>query len=227
MLRARNVPLLILAIVLIPTSFAFAIPFTFTASGTAQSDGRPENAKAIIDFQSSMQMTITLENTSGIVGGISSVLDGFGFTFSTAPSSIMLSSVAASGGIIYDGSNFVPYTSGSSPYGWGVTGSTTPLLAAGNGSFKPWGIVNSNYDTTDGMPNAQHNPYLLGPVTFTLTLNGLTEIPNITGTTFYFGTSGDTQSGIPAPVPEPATVLLLGSGLLGLAGYGRKKFFKK
>jgi hypothetical protein len=213
---------------------ASAAPIIFTASGTA-GDGRPENGKATINFASLTSMTITLENTAGVgqLGGISSVLDGFALTFPSAPTGITLTGVTVGGlplGYDCTSTACVAVAPGSSPFGWGVMTSgtfngvaaslATPLLAAGNGSYKPLGIVNNNITHTDGIPNTQHNNYLNGPVTFSFTVSGLTQIPNVTAAKFYFGTVPDSVTG--TLVPEPATLAMLSGGLVGLATFGRR-----
>ncbi len=47
----------------------------------------------------------------------------------------------------------------------------------------------------------------------------------LSGDTWPGGGDGGSTSSV--PVPEPTTILLLGSGLLGLVGYNRKRFSKK
>jgi hypothetical protein len=75
-------------------------------------------------------------------------------------------------------------------------------------------VVNNNITRTDGIPNGQHNPYLVGPVTFTFSIVNPTNTEvGVTAASLYFGTGPDIHVATISPVPEPGAVLLLTAGL--------------
>jgi hypothetical protein len=124
------------------------------------------------------------------------------------------------------------------PTGWGAghSGQTiTVCVVCAFGVTSPAGpdqtIIGGDgvgpYSSANGSiaGNDPHNPFLVGTVTFTLIVPGVTVNSTFSNVVIQFGTTAtppQTQE-----VPEPASMLLLGSGLVGAAAGFRRRFAKK
>jgi hypothetical protein len=229
---------------LIASSASASVTYTFTSDGVT--DGKAQQGTAVFVFSNDgSQLSITLTDNVAPTGFIASELDGFTFSLSQAPTTQTLLSVVPQSVINctnVSGST-CPAGDGSSPYGYGslLTGNEIQFGAGFTGSgfsYHPYAIVNADYVAPGGgggLSNNQHNPLLVGPVTFTFALTGLTSAPEVMDVSFLFGTNPDAQpgtpvctnGGCPSPdvgVPEPQTVALLGVGLLGIGWNMRRKF---
>lgn len=93
----------------------------------------------------------------------------------------------------------------------------TIIGGTGSGAY-----ANANGSINNNNP---HNPFLVGTTTFTLVVPGVTVNSTFSNVVVQFGTTATPPPG--QEVPEPASMLLLGTGLLGAAAGFRKRFGKK
>lgn len=234
--------LLLLAMVLLVPVASADVYYNYTCSTSsgATAGGQPVDASATInvDYDSTSHETVTIALVNLEVNPISvaQLMSGFSFTlYTSAGTQTKTGETATPVSVAGDGTWSTLTT--SNHWGLSTTSGATVTLAAplpGLLLIGPPG-TNGKYDSKgDGSiaGNGPHNPFYeatsSSPATFTVTIDSVNGYDAVTGGTFYFGTGTPVQvAGVtndaPVLTPEPATMALMGLGLLAVAVTARKR----
>ena len=198
-----------------------------TITVTGVDSGQFSTATVVCEFNSQTNtFTFTITNTSAITQpGSTSTITGIGFDLPP------LGNASASGLNGFTGTQAPSLSSnftfsdadlGNVPHGFNSAVLDFGFLTGNSGNFNS-GSVN------DGLLPGESASFTVSGAAFT----GFTEeqICNAIFVRFQnvplAGGSGGSDVGVPNEIPEPSSILLLGSALMGLGGYARRRFKKR
>lgn len=218
----KTAPLALLFLAIgVNASVAKAETVSFGVFGPSPDFNRVVAAGATVTT-SENTVRITLRNNNGVPASILQTLSGFAFRLNTGQTQGTLTSSSGFQQII--GVNSVTNL-GVGPTGWVLmtdVGGMFQLCTACGSTGPSRTILFENYIPSfleSSIAGSDvNNPFIVGSATFELLVPGVTDRSFLSSATFIFGTTEQRRITTipPDPTPEPATLLLLGTGLVGV-----------